>query len=181
MVRKRKPREQSEEDRAALGRLDGNLRRSLFSYFRRRTGDLADHEDMVQDVFERLIKRGGASKLESQNPAAYVFATASSVLNDHLRKKVSRRAGDHEPFDQNRHGGADFSPEHVLIHREQLAQASAVLFQLPERTREVFMLRRIEAMRAADVAARLGISVSAVEKHMRRAILHIAPRIDWDL
>lgn len=182
MVGRQKPDEEDDDDKAALGRLDGSLRRSLFSYFRRRTSDFFDLEDMVQDVFERLVKRGGASKLERENPTAYVFETASSVLNDHLRKKITRRAGDHVPFDQNQHGGADFSPEHVLIGREQLARASVLLLQLPKRTREVFMLRRVEAMRPADVAARLGISVSAVEKNMRRAVKHLAAsRTEWDI
>lgn len=177
MVRTRHPTEPSDEDRAALDRLDVSLRRSLVSYFRRRTGDRADIEDMVQEVFERLLKRGGAAALETQNPGAYVFETASSVLTDHFRKKVAHRASAHEPFDLNRHGDADFSPEHVLIHRERLARVSAMLFELPERTRAVFILRRIESMRAADVAARLGISISAVEKHMRKAIQHIAQRM----
>ena len=181
MVGRRKADEEGDDDKAALGRLDGSLRRSLFSYFRRRTSDF-DLEDMVQDVFVRLVKRGGASKLEGENPAAYVFETASSVLNDHLRKKITHRVGDHIPFDQNHHGGADFSPEHVLIGREQLARASVLLLQLPKRTREVFMLRRVEAMRPADVAARLGISVSAVEKNMRRAMQHLATsRNEWDI
>jgi DNA-directed RNA polymerase specialized sigma24 family protein len=44
----------------------------------------------------------------------------------------------------------------------------------------VFVLRRIEAMRLGDIAARLGISVSAVEKHMQRAVTHLMRRIDFE-
>jgi len=43
-----------------------------------------------------------------------------------------------------------------------LARATAVLLELPERTRVIFVLRRLEGMRYLDIAARLGISVSAV-------------------
>lgn len=180
MVRRQRRYAYSEEDRAALDRLDRDFRRSLLSWFGRRTRDRADLEDMVQEVFERLIKRGGASELERQNPSAYVFETASSVLTDHLRKKVVRHSDAHEPFDQNRHEGADFSPEHVLMDRQQLARATAVLLELPERTRVIFVLRRLEGMRLNDIAKRLGISVSAVEKHMQRAIIHIMRRIDFE-
>lgn len=180
MVRRQNRYEYSEEDRAALDRLDRDFRRSLLSYFGRRTRDRADLEDMVQEVFERLIKRGGASELERQNLSAYVFETASSVLTDHLRKKVTHHFDAHEPFDQNQHGGADFSPEHVLMDRQQLARATAVLLELPERTRVIFVLRRLEGMRLNDIATRLGISVSAVEKHMQRAITHIMRRIDFE-
>src|SRR3546814_13357512 len=95
--------------------------------------------------------------------SAYVFETASSVLTDHLRKKITHRDHLYEPFDQNRHGEKDFSPEHVLIYRQQLEFTSAMLLELPEETRSIFLLRRVEGMKVKDVAARLGISVSSVE------------------
>jgi RNA polymerase sigma-70 factor (ECF subfamily) len=44
----------------------------------------------------------------------------------------------------------------------------------------IFVLRRLEGMRLNDIAKRLGISVSAVEKHMQRAIIHIMRRIDFE-
>src|SRR3546814_457948 len=131
---------------------------------------------MVQDVFVRLIKRGNASELERSNLSAYVFETASSVLTDHLRKKITHRDHLYEPFDQNRHGEKDFSPEHVLIYRQQLEFTSAMLLELPEETRSIFLLRRVEGMKVKDVAARLGISVSSVERHMRVAVGHVMQR-----
>ena len=50
----------------------------------------------------------------------------------------------------------------------------ATLDELPERTRQVFVLCRVEGIRQKNVARRLGVSVSAVEKHMIRAIAHLA-------
>lgn len=169
-----------EEDQAALERLDRAYRPSLLRYFGRRTRDRADLEDMVQEVFVRLIKRGGTSSLERQNLSAYMFETASSLLKDRARRQQTRHADAHEPFDQDRHAGEDFSPEHVMLDREKLARATAVLLELPERTRVIFVLRRLEGMRFNDIAARLGISVSAVEKHMQRAVTHLMRRIDFE-
>lgn len=168
----------SEEDEASLNRLSREFRGSLLRYFGRRTKDTGDLEDMVQEVFIRLLRRGGTSDLERQNLNAYVFETASSVLKDRLRRAVVRHSTEHEPFDRDRHSGEDFSPEHVLLGRERLAQATAILLELPERTRVIFVLRRLEGMRFHDIAARLGISVSAVEKHMQRAVAHLMRRID---
>jgi RNA polymerase sigma-70 factor (ECF subfamily) len=71
----------------------------------------------------------------------------------------------------------DFSPERVLLGKEALVRATAVLLELPERTRMVFVMRRLEGMRYLDIAARLGISVSAVEKHMTRAMAHLVSRM----
>src|SRR3546814_8542739 len=76
-MNRRRQSEYSEQDSAVLDRLDRKFRRSLLTYFGRRTSDLSDLEDMVQDVFVRLLKRGGASELERQNLSAYVFETAS--------------------------------------------------------------------------------------------------------
>lgn len=168
----------SDDDKAALERLEREYRGSLLRYFGRRTRDCADLDDMVQEVFLRLIRRGDTSGLESENPGAYMFETASSVLKDRLRKQQTHHTRAHEPFDRDRHGGEDFSPEHVLLERERLAQATAALLELPERTRVIFVLRRLEGMRFKDIAARLGISVSAVEKHMQRAITHLMRRTD---
>src|SRR3546814_15190520 len=82
MMKRHRQIEFSAEDRAALERLDRKFRRSLLTYFGRRTSDRCDLEDMVQDVFVRLIQRGNASELESSNLSAYVFETSSSVLTD---------------------------------------------------------------------------------------------------
>lgn len=180
MVSKQRKIEIRKEDIVVLDRLGRDFRASLLRYFGRRTRDRADLEDMVQEVFVRLIQRGGASELERQNLNAYVFETASSVLKDRLRKKITHHVDAHEPFDLNRHAGEDFSPEHVLLDQEQLARATAVLLELPERTRVIFVLRRLEGMRFNHISARLGISVSAVEKHMQRAITHLMRRIDFD-
>jgi RNA polymerase sigma-70 factor (ECF subfamily) len=49
-----------------------------------------------------------------------------------------------------------------------------VLLRMPERTRTVFILRRLEGQRFQDIAVHLGISVSAVEKHMVRAIQQLS-------
>jgi RNA polymerase sigma-70 factor (ECF subfamily) len=156
--------------------LNRSFRATLVRYFERRTRDRAEIEDLVQQVFERLLKRGGVADLEQVK--GYVFQTASSVLNDYLRHRRSRFADDHDLFDEANHGDVDFSPEHVLLERERLAQATAILLELPERTRVVFVLRRLEGMKYLDIAARVGISVSAVEKHMERAVARLAERLE---
>src|SRR3546814_16796957 len=118
MMKRHRQIEFSAEDRAALERLDRKFRRSLLTYFGRRTSDRCDLEDMVQDVFVRLIKRGNASELERSTLSAYVFETASSVLTDHLRKKITHRDHLSAPFAQNHHGETAFPTEHVFMTRK---------------------------------------------------------------
>lgn len=126
---------------------------------------------MVQEVFARLLKRGGVESMD--HVAGYVFQTARSVLTDYNRRNRSRYAQFHTEFDPNTHGGVEFSPEQAFVDRETLERATALLLELPERTRVVFTLRRLEGMRYLDIAARLGLTVSAIEKHMQKAVLHL--------
>jgi RNA polymerase sigma-70 factor (ECF subfamily) len=73
-------------------------------------------------------------------------------------------------FEPELHGEEEVDPERILGGKEELQVATKVLLQLPERTRTVFVLRRIEGWKFQQIAAHLGISVSAVEKHMVRAV-----------
>jgi RNA polymerase sigma-70 factor (ECF subfamily) len=146
----------------------GPVRGWLTRYFRRRVQNFAEIEDMVQDVFARMVTRDSAEPVE--HLGGYVLKTASSVLTDWIRRRSSHAASLHVPFEPELHGEDDVDPARILGGREELQAATMVLLQLPERTRTVFILRRLEGQRFQDIAAHLGISVSAVEKHMVRAI-----------
>jgi len=156
--------------------LNEAFRAPLTRYFARRVRNAADVEDMVQEVFERLIKRGDIGSVEMVG--AYVFETASTVFTDRFRRRSVRHADEHDEFDDNLHGDVYFSTERVVIGRERLASATTALLELPERTRQIFVLRRLEGMSYLDIEARLGISVSAIEKHMQRAIAHLTSRLE---
>jgi len=162
-------------ENAAVAALSLRFRPALIGYFRRRVNDTVEAEDLAQEVFLRMLRRGHVADLEDVR--AYLFETASSVLIDRSRRGAVRRLQDHECFDPKAHAGETIPVERVFIGRESLNRASIALLELPERTRTVFVLRRLEGMRYADVALRLGISVSATEKHMARAIAHLMERM----
>src|SRR5262249_8550102 len=107
-----------------------------------------------------------------------VLKTASSVLADRARRFASHGGGRHVAFDSELHAEEEIDPVRVLGAKEELHAATAALLSLPERTRTVFVLRRLEGRRYRDIAAQLGISVSAVEKHMVRAIQHLSSRME---
>src|SRR5262249_14851183 len=128
----------------------------------------AEIEDLVQDVFARMVARNSQDPVE--HLGGYILKTASSVLADRARLRSSRGAERHVAFDAELHGEDELDPERVLVGKEDLQAATKALLCLPERTRTVFILRRLEGQRFQDIAVRLGISVSAVEKHMVRAV-----------
>jgi RNA polymerase sigma-70 factor (ECF subfamily) len=170
-----KPTEFPSANNEALEALAERFRPLLLGYFRRRVDSRVEAEDLVQEVFLRMLRRGGVDALADAR--AYLFETAVSVIIDRNRRGKVRRKNDHEAFDPETHGGADFPSERVCMGREALGRLSAALLELPERTRAIFVLRRLEDMRYSDIARRLGISVSAVEKQMVRAMSHLTERM----
>ncbi len=67
----------------------------------------------------------------------------------------------------------------LRLARQSVAALKAALAELPERTQTVFVLHRFEGLRYGEIAVTLGISVSAVEKHMMRAMSHIVRGMEW--
>ncbi|KQW68157.1 hypothetical protein ASE17_06775 [Phenylobacterium sp. Root77] len=145
----------------------------LARYFRARVRSAADIDDMVQEVFLRLASRREGGALDA--PENYLFTVAASVLNDSFRR-AARRGGAHQLFDERLHAEEDFSPERLYLGQEQLRVVETALHELPERTRVVFVLHRYEEMSYSQIARRLEVSVSAIEKHMSKALAHLSKR-----
>ena len=163
---------ESEQKLAALVRKHSA---ALLSYFRKRVADRSEAEDMVQDVFLRLTKHGLNNVEQSE---AYLFRTAVNVLRDRIRSRSARpHMRNQVPLEEDYVDDGDCSPEHVLMGREALSLFEVSLRELPTRTQEVFALSRFEDWRSADIAKKYGISVSAVEKHLARALAHLYERM----
>jgi RNA polymerase sigma-70 factor (ECF subfamily) len=167
--------EGAESEQIAL--LSGQFRPALRRFFGKRVKEQHDIDDLVQDVFVRLVRKVQADG--SQIVAGYVFQTAQSVLNDWLRKRQVRQSAAHEQIEAELPNLEDEStPERDLAGKQSLASATAAVLELPEVTRTIFLLRRLEGMRYADIAKRLRMPMSTVEKHMARAVAHLDLRLN---
>lgn len=159
---------------AIAQRFSGPLR----SFFRKRMRDPQDVEDLVQEVFVRIAGRSGAAQMDC--PEAYVFQTAANLLRDRARRHATHARGNQMLADRAEDFVEEISPERVLLGKRRLAEFRKALAELPERTRAIFLLHRFEEFKYAEIAARLGISTSSVEKHMMEAIRHIVHRMGRD-
>jgi RNA polymerase sigma factor (sigma-70 family) len=152
-----------------LETLSVRYRGALNRFFESRAPQLRnDAEDLTQEVFIRIAKRGEGEPIERIN--GYVFQTASSVLTDRARRRAVRGGDGHVGYDEDQHAIEDFSPERVLLAREQVAMVRTVLEQLPERVRAAFVLHRFDELGYAEIAKRLGVSVSSIEKYISHAM-----------
>jgi RNA polymerase sigma factor (sigma-70 family) len=145
--------------------LNRRWRPALMAFFLRRVRNPSEAEDLVQEVFVRMLRRG-----ESAVSDVYIFQIAQNLLVDRIRKNRVR--------DRYREGlsvepGRDydgFDPHRLAEGREQLALLTQAMGDLPERTRAIFILYRVENMSQDAIAAAFGISASAVKQHVARAM-----------
>ncbi len=137
---------------------------ALRRYFRRRVGP-AEAEDMVQDVFLAMSARQGQPV---ENVEGYLFRIATNLISKRQGREAGRAAL--EALLESPEG---FSPERILMSKQEAAQVLAAIRALPPRTREAFIFHRFEEMTYPEIARRLGISVSAVKQLVARAIRHV--------
>ena len=158
-------------------RLDARFRGPLMSFFLRRTGNRQDAEDLTQEVFLRILRRG--EEPPEGHAELFVFKVAANLLKDRARQAGARRKADHFTLEADDAPLSpalieDLGPERVILSQEALAAALAALEALGERTRDIFVLYRLEKMKQREIAALYGISVSSVEKYVARASEHLA-------
>ena len=152
-------------------------RRPLEQFFERRLGRRAEVEDLVQEVFERLLRQKNLDSLERLD--GYVFTVAANLLRDRARKSTAQPT-QYVALDKIADLSEEITPERVLMGKDAMNRFLAAIAELPERTRTILMLRRFEGLEFKAIAQQLGISVSAVEKHMLRAMDDLSRRLDLE-
>lgn len=148
----------------------------LTGFFAKRIDDLSEVGDLVQEVFCHLLSRKKGAVIE--RPEQYLFQTAANVLKDRARRRRARFQDAHELFDDAAHPGSEISPERVYIGIESVKRLTAALRELPERTRDIFVLRALEKRRYVEIARMMKISTRAAEKHMAKALAHVGRALD---
>ncbi len=159
----------------ALTALAHRYTSALSRFFERRVSNKAEAADLVQEVFVRLASLRDLSEIEK--PDQYLFATAANALRDSVRRDAVRQRHFHDAFDEVVHGSCELSPERILAGKQSIARFQAALRELPERTRDVFVLRAFDGLKMAVVANAVGVSKRAAEKHYAKAMAHIAAAV----
>jgi RNA polymerase sigma-70 factor (ECF subfamily) len=146
----------------------------LRHWLRRRFPSLRDLDDIVQEAYLRLVRAKGAGKIRQAKP--YLYSTARNAALDlfrHERVVPMERIAEMSESRVLDHG----SDVHDSLNRDdELAQLSAAIESLPERCRDVLVLRKLQGLSQKEIAAKLGISENTVAAHasagMRRCIAY---------
>ncbi|AJP72082.1 RNA polymerase sigma factor [Sphingomonas hengshuiensis] len=157
-----------------LEELAAHYRAPLLRFFRRRVSPGEDADDLVQDVFSRLAAQDLA---KIANIQGYVFQVASNVLRDRARRASVRGIVSRVPDGFDVEDEAAFSPERILQSREAVQMMISALYELPETVRMVFSHYHFDGVAQVEIARRMGLSLSTVEKHMAKANSHLLYRL----
>lgn len=144
----------------------------LVRYFGRRGIDLADAQDLAQEVFERLSRpavRERVGRVEG-----YLFSIASNLAVEYFRYRRVRRAHPIAELAESVQLDAEFAPDRLFEGRQELDLIVAALNALPERMRHIFILARLENLTHAEIAARLGVSKRLVQYEVSMATACLA-------
>lgn len=148
-------------------------------YLMLKTRDPELSADLTHECFARLFtlmrQQGDIDK-----PLAYLYTVANHLAIDHLRSHANSRTDTVAP--EELHGRIDplANPELKVLSLSILENLHTAIGRLPLRTQQVFQLCRIDGLRYREVAARLDISVSSVQKHMALALEFIAGQLEDD-
>jgi RNA polymerase sigma factor (sigma-70 family) len=153
-------------DVSGLGVLFERYHAALFDFLSRMTGDRTAAEDLVQDVFVRILKYRATFR-DDGSFETWVFRIARNARADHFRRRAPI-----EPID----GGALERPEPApgparqFEARREQAQLRRALMQLRDDRRELIVLARYRGLKHEQIAEILGIEAGAVKVRIHRAM-----------
>ena len=134
-------------------------------------GATAAHEatDVVHDTYARLLSSEGWRFIE--DPKAYVLTMIRNLAIERLRRArvVSMEAL--SDFEGHRHASAEPDSFEIASGRQRLRIVLAAMRRLPPACREVVELRRLHDVPTREIAKRLGLSLSTVEKRLARGMV----------
>ena len=156
----------------------------LRNFIRRRVPDPRDAEDVLQDVFYKLVE-ANRLLMPIEHVTGWLFRVARNRITDLFRKKTP------EPFSDTAIAGdegellqiedllpsPDAGPEALYLRRALLDELELALDELPGEQREVFVAHELEGRSFKELAEETGVGVNTLLSRKRYAVLHLRGRL----
>jgi RNA polymerase sigma factor (sigma-70 family) len=158
----------------------------LRNFIRRRVPDPRDAEDVLQDVFYKLVE-ANRLLMPIEHVTGWLFRVARNRITDLLRKKkpenfsdatIARNDEDDEMLAfEDLLPSSDAGPEALYARNVLLDELESAVNELPEEQREVFVAHELQGRSFKEIAAETGVSVNTLLSRKRYAVLHLRERL----
>jgi RNA polymerase sigma-70 factor, ECF subfamily len=152
----------------------------LYGYFYRLTGGRDDAEDLLQEVYVRLVRMIGQYQHDGRFDA-WLFRIATNLVRDRVRRNRKSRAaglgagdGGEEPEAFGQHSDPRMpEPGEVVSQAEQADRLQQAIQDLPEPEREVILLRHFSQLSFREIAETMGTPLGTALARAHRGLIHL--------
>jgi RNA polymerase sigma factor (sigma-70 family) len=156
----------------------------LRNFIRRRVPDPLDAEDILQDVFYKLVE-ANRLLMPIEHVTGWLFRVARNRITDLFRKKKPQSFADAITEDESGEllqiedllPSPDAGPEAVYVRNLLLEELELALDELPDEQREVFVGHELEGLSFKEIAEETGVSVNTLLSRKRYAVLSLRERL----
>ena len=180
MVLERMALEQDQRISEVVKREQSRLR----NFIRRRVPDPGDAEDILQDVFYRLVE-ANRLLMPIEHITGWLFRVARNRITDLFRKKEPETFSDLRAVDEEGEladfedllPSPDAGPEALYARSVLLDELELALDELPDEQREVFVAHELEGRSFKQMSAETGVSLNTLLSRKRYAVQHLRERL----
>jgi RNA polymerase sigma factor (sigma-70 family) len=141
--------------------------KQLYRYLVRRMPRPQDAEDLVQEVYLRLLRVDSSKRVHK--PLAYIYGIASHVVADYRSDARQEHAVLCEHEEEEYEGGPELHMDDLIDRLNLQQQLERALSQLPRTQALVLLAHKHHGLSYEEVAAELGLSIHTVEKYVTQA------------
>jgi RNA polymerase sigma factor (sigma-70 family) len=179
----RKPWPMAEQDHR-ISEVVVRERARLRNFIRRRVADPSDVEDILQDVFYRLVE-ANRLLMPIEHVTGWLFRVARNRITDLFRKKKPASFADAAVEGEEGElleiedllPSPDAGPEELYLRHVLLEELELALDELPDEQREVFLAHELEGQSFKEMAAETGLKVNTLLSRKRYAVLYLRERL----
>jgi len=173
----------TEQDRQISG-IVAEQRSRLRNFIRRRVPDPSDVEDIVQEVFYKLVE-ANRLVMPIEHVTGWLFRVARNRITDLFRKRRAETFSDRVVEDEDGEllqiedllPSPDAGPEALYIRHMLLDELEFALDELPGEQREVFVAHELEGRTFKELSAESGVAVNTLLSRKRYAVLRLRERL----
>ena len=152
----------------------------LRNFIRRRVPDPLDAEDILQDVFYRLVE-ANRLLMPIEHVTGWLFRVARNRITDLFRKKEPDNFSEMDAEDEDGEWlqfedllpSPDAGPEALYVRNVMLDELERAVANLPKEQREVFVAHEFDGQSFKEMSAETGVSVNTLLSRKRYAVLHL--------